>query len=154
MFHDQLANYYRFLGMDGFADKHEGRFKDEAKGYQKLCRYYVGHYNRLVPESELKNPEVIPLSWYRNTRQDVDTKTRLSGAIDGIGMWVQWEQGTKELFEQAAKELYNGGSVAASIVMDKMVADVDHELADAQTMALWADSLDLPTLMEAQNDKH
>lgn len=154
MFHDQLANYYLFLGMKSLAGQHRKRFKEEAKGYQKLCRYYVEHFNRLVPEAEIKDPGVIPSSWYRNTRQDVDSKTRLAGSLDGLRIWTGWEQDTKAIFEQASKELYNSGSVAASIVMDKMVGDVDRELAEAQDEALWAESLDLPTMAEAQYDKH
>lgn len=154
MFHDKLSNYYRFLAFDKIAKEHEHRFHEESKNYQKLCRYYVEHYNRLLPEMAVENPDVIPSSWFRAARQDVDAKTKLMGVIDGAAMWVNWEQDTKSLLQQASKELYDGGAVAASIVMDKFVSDVDKELAEAQQNRLLLDALDLATAMETQYDKH
>lgn len=155
MFHDQMANYYRFLGLNGFAKEQEKHFYVEAKAYQKLCRYYVRHYNRLLPEAEVKDPQAIPSSWYNYKRQDVDASAKRNAVGDGYSQWVKWETTTKGLYEQSVRDLYEAGAIAGAIVVEKLVADVDRELrqAEEERLDLEAMNYDLVGIVEMQKER-
>lgn len=152
MFHDQMSNYYRFLGLEGFAKEQTHHFKEESAAYRKLCRYYVRHYDRLIPEHEVSNPSVIPTGWYQYRRQDVDSSTRRNAVSEGFDKWVKWETDTQTLYEKAVKSLYENGAVAGAIVLEKLTADVAQEraTAEAERLSLEAMEYDPVGLVEAQ----
>lgn len=76
MVHEQFTNYYDFLGLQGYKRCHEYHYLEENQEYRKLIHYYIKKYNKLVPETSFDNPQIIPDSWYRYTRQEVDLKTK------------------------------------------------------------------------------
>lgn len=132
MFHDQLSNYYAFLGLRGFQKEQEYRFYDEITSFRRLSRCYVEHYNRLITETQFEAPSVIPSGWYGRERQEVDSATRRNAINDGYEKWIKWERETKALYEKAASDLYMDGAIAGSLVIEKLVSDVDRELAEAE----------------------
>ena len=89
VFHDEMVRYYSFLNCD-HRRLHEEQYREETKGYRKLCDYYMSRYNELIPVEPMDRPNVIPDSWYRYTRQDVDDGTRRNAIRSGIAMWVDW----------------------------------------------------------------
>ena len=48
MLHDQMANYYDFLGLKGYKRCHEYHFMKETCDYRGLCRYYINHYSEFL----------------------------------------------------------------------------------------------------------
>ena len=156
MTHEQFANYYKFLGLSGYAKCHEYHFMKETCAYRKLQRYYICHYNKLIPETEFSNPSVIPESWYGYTRQDVDSSTKKSGVKNGLIAWVEWEEETKKLYEQMYKELMELGEVASAQFLSEYVADVSCELMKAQGYLLnkSATGFDIGDIMSEQKHKH
>ena len=100
MIHTQLADYYDFLGLCGYKRCHEYHALKETCSYRGINRYYINHYNKLVVEQPIENPEVIPQNWYQYTRQDVDANTKRNAVKNGLDKWVEWEQETKKLYEQ------------------------------------------------------
>lgn len=132
MFHDQMARYFEFLGLRGFQMEQELHFMQEATEQRVTNRYFVTHYKKLIPEKELKNPSVIPMGWYKYSQDDVDSATRRNAVKEAFEKWVAWETETKELYEKAVKELYDIGTVAGAITIEKLVADVDKELENAR----------------------
>ena len=46
------------------------------------------HYNMFAHFEDMNNPQVIPDSWYRYTRQEVDTGTKKSSVKAGVERWV------------------------------------------------------------------
>lgn len=150
MFHDQMASYYRFLSLDWFAEEHERQFRDEARTYQKLRRHYVRHYNKLLPRTDVSDPQVVPSSWLGYSRQDVDPATKRSAVSDGFTQWVQWETETKALYEESVRQLYETGDVAGAITVKELVEDVSHELmrAEEEKLNLEAVNYDLAVIIE------
>lgn len=132
MVHSQLADYYRFLGLEKYADCHEKHYEKEICSWRKIAGYYVEHFNRLVEEKPIDNPKVIPDEWYSVTRQDVDTSTKRRAVERGLERWVEWEVSTKRLYESAFSELLSLGEGAAAMRIKKCLCAVDHELAEAQ----------------------
>ena len=132
MIHDQLADYYDFLNLHGYKRCHEYHAKCEMCGYRHLHRYYINHYNRLVEEENIPNPDTIPASWYRYTRQEVDANTKRNAVKNGIEKWVAWEKETKELYQRMYHELEELGEIAAAKMLCCYIKSVDKELKWAE----------------------
>lgn len=155
MFHEQMANSYNFLGMKGYEMCHEYHFLEETCNYRKLCRYFVDHHNKLIPYSDIDDPDTIPESWYRYTRQDVDAGTKKNAVKVNLERWVSWEKGTKELYESCYRELMEAGEVASALFVAEFIRDVDCELKKAEKYHLnkVSTSYDLIAIMDEQVHK-
>ena len=156
MFHEQLANYYDFLGLKGYKRCHEYHFMAETCGYRKLNRYFINHHNKLIPEKEVEDPEVIPDSWYKYDRQDVDASTKKNAVKNGLTRWVEWEKETKHLYEQSYRELMELNEVASACFIKCYIEDVDCELKRAERYQLnkMATGYDLIDIVMEQHEKH
>jgi hypothetical protein len=136
MLHEQFANYYDFLGLKGYKRCHEYHYLDETCAYRGLCRYFINHHNKLIPQLPVEDPKIIPDSWYRYTRQDVDTTTKKNAVKNGLIIWVDWEKDTKKLYEQMYKELIAIDEVASAMKIKQLICDVDCELKKAERYQL------------------
>lgn len=156
MTHEQLTNYYDFLGLQGYKRCHEYHYMAEIYSYRGLCRYFINHHNKLIPDEEIEAPEVIPENWYNYTRQDVDANTKKNAVKNGLVAWVEWERESKQLYEEMYKELMDIGEVASACKVKCLVLDVDKELKKAERYLLnkSATNFDLDLIIEEQHDKH
>ena len=142
MFHDQMANYYDFLQLRGYKRCHEYHFKAESCNYRKLNRYYINHYNKLIEEQRVDDPKVIPESWYKYKREDVDIQTKRQAIKSAMFKWVSWERETKEKLQQAYMQLIDENEVASAIFIGKFIEDVDCELKWAERKYIDLSSVD------------
>ena len=152
MIHSQLADYYNFLGLKGYSKCHEYHYIDESANFRHLSWYYLKHFNKLIPELQNDNPNVIPTSWYKYLRTDVDVATRKTAIQAGIERWVNWENNTKAFYQNMCKELMNINEIAAAQEIRKYISDVDRELATAQQRHLEdkAIEFDIFSIMDKQ----
>ena len=132
MIHAQLADYYDFLGLQGYKRCHEYHYLKESCAYRGISRYFINHHNMLIPEEKIEDPEVIPESWFEHTRDDVDSATKKNAVKSGLTKWVEWERETKKLYEQMYQELMNIGEVASAFKIKELICDVDCELKKAE----------------------
>lgn len=132
MTHEHLANYYDFLGLKGYGKCHQYHYLKQTYEYRELCRYYINHFNKLIPQSTIEVPNVIPLSWFRYNRFDVDPDTKQKAVKSGLQMWVDWERQTKKLYESMYIEAINIKQAAAALNIKGMIQDVDSELKEAE----------------------
>ena len=156
MMHEQLANYYDFLGLKGYKRCHEYHYMKETCSYRSVCRYFINHHNQLIPYSDVSNPNVIPDSWYRHDRQDVDPGTKKTAVRTGLTKWVEWERNTKKFFEQMYKELIDINEVASACKIKQLIMDVDCELKKAERYHLNKEAIgyDLVSIIDEQKSKH
>lgn len=156
MTHEQLANYYDFLGLCGYKRCHEYHYLSESCKYRDLCNYYITTHNMLIPESEVENPKVIPRSWYSTTRQKVDNTTKRNAIKSGLDAWVTWEYETKSLYETMWKELIEQGEISDAMKVQELLCDVNEELGNAERYALnlKAEDYDLGEIFIAQEEEH
>lgn len=155
MFHEQMANYYEFLGLYGYAECHEYHYLSESCSFHKINKYYVTHFNKLLPELKADDPEVIPNTWIKYTRNDVDTNTIRSSVKAGLEKWVKWETDTKKLYEAMYKELIMLDESAAALEVAKLVEDVSKELKHAMQYHLNKKAIDydIVTIIDEQELK-
>lgn len=156
MFHDSMANYYDFLNLRGYKRFHEYQFLCDTKNYRKLNRYYINHHSRLVSESEFDEPNVIPDSWYRYKREEVDTSTKKNAIETAMQKYVEWEKETKDLLEKSIKELYDAGAINDACFLKKMLKKVSKELkyAERKKIELSNINYDLDYIMQEQKCIH
>ena len=156
MLHDQLADYYDFLGLKGYRKCHEYHYIDESCNYRKLCKYFTNHHNKLIQIGEVDDPEVIPKSWYNYSRQDVDSNTKKNAVKSGLVKWVEWERETKELYQSMYNELININEIASASKLLCFIKDVDCELEKAERYHLAKEAInyDLTCIISEQHDKY
>lgn len=131
VFHDEMSRYFDFLNLPGYRYRHRKHYEEETKGYQKLCEYYMNHFNKLIPTNPMDRPDIIPDSWYKYARTDVDAGTKRSAVKTAVEKWVEWETETKNIFEEMCGELLNNGEIASYEFLSRYVKDVDEELKEA-----------------------
>ena len=156
MIHEQMANYYDFLNLHGYKRCHEYHMMKEMCSHRSLCRYYINHYNKLIPEDEFDTPAFIPESWYSHVRQDVDTATIKTSVKTGLVKWVEWERDTKALYQQMYSELIALNEIASAMKVKEFICDVDCELKKAERYLLSKEAVgyDIVMIVSEQKDKH
>lgn len=152
MMHEQMSQYYRFLGMNGYAERHDWHYNQENTTYKFIRDYYINHYNKLPPKASAINPNVIPDGWYRYSRDEVDASTKKSAVKVGLNTWKEWEEKTKEFYQATYYELINMKEIAFAHAMDALIANVDMELTDVISYCLKhkATDYDMDIIMSEQ----
>ena len=156
MVHAQMSDYYGFLGLKGYQKCHKYHYFEENIGYRKISEYYIKHYNKVIVEKSIDNPRIIPDSWYQYNRHDVNSNTRKTAIQNGMDKWVQWEKGTKKLYEKLYQELMTLGETASALEVSKYIEDVSKELAHAEEklIELKAMDYDIYTIIDNQESIH
>lgn len=158
MIHQDLANYYDFLGLKGYKRCHEYHFLCETLNYRSLNRYFINHHNMLISVDITQSAvsPVIPDSWYNHTRQDVDATTKRNAIKSGLDMWVTWERETKKLYEQMYKELLDIDEIASANKVCEFICDIDRELKKVERYQLNKESTgyDMSDIIHEQEKKH
>lgn len=132
MLHEELANYYDFLGLAGYKRCHECHFLEQILGYRKLQRYYINHFNKLIEQAIPKPEDIIPSSWFAVKREEVDAATRQNAVKAGMEKWVAWERETKQFYEQMYTALIAIKQISAALFLEQFINDVNCELKKAE----------------------
>lgn len=88
-------NFFLYLGLEGYALMHKYHYLEENENYIKLCCYYLKHYNTVIEDKRVEDPEIIPKNWFYDSNHH---RTEISDYVEfGANTWVEWEQSTKNL---------------------------------------------------------
>lgn len=128
MLHEQMADYFDFLGLSGFKRWAEVQYIHENAKLRGLHRYAINHLNKIINDEKIESVELIPSSWYGVTRQQVDSSTRKQGLKEVLDRWYDWEKETKEFYERQFKTLTDNSKIAEANKINELICDVDHEL--------------------------
>lgn len=154
--HGQMADYYNFPGLEGFARLHEYHFICETISMRRIHRYFIDHCNRLLPEANATHPNAIPVEWSNFTRQAVESETKSKAVETGMREWCKWEHETKEPYAKSAKDPCDAVEVAAAHVICELVRDVDDECkyADRLALSLSAVDYDMQVIVPMRHELH
>ena len=142
MLHDQMADAFAFLALDGFAHMHEHQYKEENNSMRNVHRYYIDHMDMLMENGQPSDPHAIPRGWGGYTRQRVDAETKRKAAHDLMERWIEHEKDTKKLYEESYRCLSEQGEIAAACMVKKLITDVDDELCWAKKLHLRLEAVD------------
>lgn len=156
MIHDQMATAYNFLGLKGYKKCHEYHYYEESMNYRKLQNYFVEEYNKLIPESKIDNPNIIPQSWLKYSRENVDANNKRAAIREMMKKWVDWEEETKNKLQSFYKELYDMEEICAAKKMMFFLNCVDKELKRAREKYIIFESIgyDIVAICAEQNEYH
>lgn len=156
MFHDQMSEYFDFLGMKGYKRLHEYQYFAESMERKKLNQYYIDHHNKLIPDTYSGQVAMIPENWKTANRISVGKSTKQKGIEDGFNQYHEWESETKSLYEHYASKLREMGSVADAIMAEKLVEDVNSELKKLERIIvdLISSGYDMVYITESQQCLH
>lgn len=156
MFHDQMADYFDFLGMKGYKRLHEYQYFAESMERKKLNQYYINHHNKLIPDTYSGQVSIIPENWQSANRISVGKSTKQKGIEDGFNQYREWESETKNLYEHYSSRLREMGAVADAIMVEKLVEDVDKELKKLERIIidLISSGYDMVYITESQQCLH
>jgi hypothetical protein len=128
MFHDQMADYFRFLSLDGLSNLHERQCVEEARGRRKLRKCYMKRHNKLIEDWPVSNPKAIPDDWIKYTRMDVSSQVRTQSIQLALKKYREWEEESIALYSKCAKLLADMNYMADKQDIDYLITDVDEEL--------------------------
>lgn len=155
MVHEQLMKAYLFLGLNGNAACHEYHHLSETKAYISICKYANDHFDMILKSDDKFQgiPDIIPQSWYVNTRDKVDTNTRTQAMEEALITWIEWEESTKKVYENLYLDLEKLDVPAAEYVKS-LVLDVEEEIVYARKELLVKRSMafDIVSIMEEQEE--
>lgn len=156
MFHDQMSDYFDFLGMKGYKRLHEYQYFAESLERKKLNQYYINHHSKLIPDTYSGQVAMIPENWQAANRISVGKSTKQKGIEDGFNQYHEWESETKNLYERYSSRLREMGAVADAIMVEKLVEDVDKELKKMERIIidLISSGYDMVYITESQQGIH
>lgn len=155
MFHDEMADLFDFLGLRGFKRMHEYQYLAESAKHRALKRYYLNHHGMLLPGEELDSVDVIPDDWYQYNRMDVTPSIRKQSVQKALEQYLDWERGTKELYEKCASYLIAWKKIADFNKVNELVKDVDMELKYLERLCIELKAVDYDTAyIEILQDKY
>jgi hypothetical protein len=156
MFHDQMSDYFDFLGMKGYKRLHEYQYFAESLERKKLNQYYINRHNKLIPNAYSGQVSMIPDSWMTANRISVGKSTKQKGIEDGFNQYHEWEADTKSIYEHYSSRLRELGAVADAIMVERLVEDVDKELKKLEGIIvdLISSGYDMVYITESQQGIH
>ena len=154
MMHGQLADYFHFLGLEGYAWLHEYQHAAESKERRKLCRYFLTHHGEMIEDHFSGDVKMIPDSWRTAKRLAVGKSTKQKAVEDGFAAYREWEEETKSVYEKYAGELLKGGNMADFALVSSIVDDVSGELKtiDCIVLNLISCGYDMSYVVESQKE--
>lgn len=156
MMHDQMADYFDFLGLSGYKRLHLYQYFTESKERRDVVHYYINHHGKLIPDRFEGNVQMIPESWRSANRMSVGKSTKQKAVEDGFSVYLGWEQATKDVYQKYATALREQGYVADAIFVDRLVEDVDNELERLERIItdLITSGYDPVYILESQKELH
>ena len=134
-FHEQLADYFCFLGLQGFKRMLEYQYMNECADKRKLHRRYIDMHHRILPVKQIQAPVFIPQSWSNYTTENIDDTVIPKFVKSALSEWKQWEEGTKETYKEAWNMLKDAGFATDAEHIKSMIKDVEKELKDIHRIA-------------------
>lgn len=128
MFHENMSDYFNFMGLHGFKRIHELQYYEESIGKRKLHRKVLDIHNKLIPELGHDKLEVIPSDWYKHTRMDIDDSVLSKYVKYALKQYKEWEEETKHFYECVAYVFMERGEMIDYELMLCYVKHVQCEL--------------------------
>lgn len=154
MIHDQLADYFNFLGLEGYHLEQEHQYLEESKEYRDLPVFYMQQYDLLLATDRVEDPKIIPDSWRKHNRMEVDISTKRNAIESGFKAWRDWEKATIKIYSDLARELYAMGDIIVYCYLTEIIKTVNVELLKVvdRMLVLNSTNYDMTYILEAQKD--
>lgn len=155
-FHSQLADYFCFLGLQGFKRMAEYQYMKECAALRKMHRRYIDMHHMILPMSECDTPDIIPGDWHRYTTHDIDDTVIPKFVRMALKQYYEWEHETKELYQELSRKLMDLGLVADHEYIKELLVDVEKECKKAMHLyeSLNGTGYDVNAIHQMQDKYH
>ena len=133
-FHEQLADYFCFLGLHGYKKMLEYQYMEECESKRHLHKRYIEQHGKIIVPKEVQIPMFIPKDWSKYTTNDVNDSVLPKFVKSAMEQYKQWEHETKELYEEQWQKCMNNGMGADAEYISKLIQDVTKELKEINRM--------------------
>lgn len=127
-FHEQLADYFCFLGLKGYKKMLEYQYMKECAEKRDLHRRYIEVHQKILPVKQVRIPEFIPSDWSRYTTEDINDTVVSKFVRAALKEWKNWEEKTKDLYEDQCDVLMQAGLISDSEFVKDLIVDVEKEM--------------------------
>lgn len=128
MFHANMSDYFKFIGLSGFEKMHELQYFEESIGRRKLHNKVMDIHNKLIPTKGHDKKEVIPKEWNNYTRMDIDDSVLAKFVRVALKQYKEWEEETKEFYEMVCCVFFEKGKIVDYNLMTCYLEGVQEEL--------------------------
>lgn len=127
-FHEQLADYFCFLGLQGFKRMCEYQYMKECAEKRKVHKRYIDMHHRILPTVGCKGMNIIPKEWERHTTHDIDDSVIPKYTKMALKTYYEWETETKEIYKELCNKLLQMGEHSDYEFLKELVLDVEKEI--------------------------
>lgn len=127
-FHEQLADYFCFLGLHGYKRMLDYQFMCECAEKRKLHKRYIDIHHKILPVTQVQIPVFIPKDWSRYTVEDIDDSVISKFVRAALKEWKDWEEKTKELYTEQCDILMRANLISDYEYVKTLTMDVEKEL--------------------------
>lgn len=133
-FHEQLADYFCFLGLQGFKRMLEYQYMNECATKRKLHKRYIDTHHKLIPVKQVELPMFIPSDWNRYTTKDINDSVIPKFVRSALSEYYDWEEKTKRIYEEQCTMLMDANMVADYEFVKELIVDVEKEIKKIHRM--------------------
>lgn len=133
-FHEQLADYFCFLGLQGFKRMLEYQYMKECADKRKLHHKYIEAHHKILPVKQVQTPMFISNDLRRYTTKDINDSVLPKFVRAALNEYQAWEEKTKDLLEEQCEKLNTMGMVADYEYIKEMLMGVENELKKVERM--------------------
>lgn len=154
MLHEELTNYFAFLGLNGYKVMQNYHAKEETDSVRKAQKFYIKNYQMLPEIGEIKASGIIPANWYGHDRAEVDRATKRTAVKNAFNAWHEWETDTKDKYTEWYHGLQENNDIDGADYMCKYICDVSDELKEITEHMVFLNTIDydLTTIATMQRD--
>lgn len=159
-FHSQLADFFCFLGLQGFKRMCEYQYMKECAELRKTHKRYIDNHHRIIPPGmdvyAGNKPDVIPKDWNRYTTQDIDDNVIPKFVRMALTKYYEWETETKDILTEQCERLMQLNLYADYEFLKEMILDVEKEIKKVMRLyeQLNGTGYDVTTIHGVQDKYH
>lgn len=127
-FHEQLADYFCFLGLQGFKRMLEYQYMKECAEKRKLHHRYIDAHHRILPVKQVQTPVFLSGDLRRYTTKDITDSVLPKFVRAALNEYQEWEEKTKELLEEQCERLTSLNMIADYEYVKELMLDTENEL--------------------------
>lgn len=155
-FHEQLADYFCFLNLQGFKRMLDYQYMKECADKRKLHKRYINYHHKLIPVKQIQVPIFIPTEWNKYKTTDINDSVVPKFVRSALEQYKEWEEKTKELYEEQCDILRKYNIVTDEEYLKELIINVEKELKKIHRMIekMNGTGYDVTTIHSMQDKYH
>lgn len=127
-FHEQLADYFCFLGLHGYKKMLEYQYMEECESKRHLHKRYIEQHGKIIVPKEIQIPMFIPKDWSKYTTKDIDDSLVPKFVRSALEEYRKWEEQTKEVLKEQCSILMDANMIPDYEYVKEIIVDVEEEI--------------------------